>query len=166
MHGSVTKSPISFTTWLPITLLALLALILLWLCYRKCKKQHALSRIGSSDVNQRLVTGVDVHQSVTSTTGPKISSCKIQKTSNVAINNDGANKDTKLTTITENARNLILDKGSLRSVVKKWLDKYFLFRCEQLDYIFMSLYSQWTRIKIKHVVGRIRNMPNQKQIFR
>lgn len=37
-------------------------LILLYLCYRKCKSRNALSRVGSSDTNQRLVTGVDMQQ--------------------------------------------------------------------------------------------------------
>ncbi|VDN82816.1 unnamed protein product [Brugia pahangi] len=112
MRSSVAKSPINFTVWLFIILLILLMLILLYLCYRKCRKQHALSRIGSSDVNQRLVAGIDVQRAATSTTVSHIESSEVQRI-------DGANSDARMTTVTENAFNAVLDGGSSRQTIEQ-----------------------------------------------
>nr|CRZ24593.1 Bm2733 [Brugia malayi] len=112
MRSSVAKSPIRFTVWLFIILLILLMLILLYLCYRKCRKQHALSRIGSSDVNQRLVAGIDVQRAATSTTVSHIESSEVQRI-------DGANSDARVTTVTENAFNAVLDGGSSRQTIEQ-----------------------------------------------
>ncbi|CAG9539994.1 unnamed protein product [Cercopithifilaria johnstoni] len=119
MRSSLAKSPISYTIWLFTILLVLLTLILLCLCYRKCRKQHALSRIGSSDVNQRLVTEIDVQHAATSTVVPHIGSSEIQKTGNVAINSDSAKNDARLITATENVRNVVLDGSSLRKAIEQ-----------------------------------------------
>lgn len=119
MRSGLAKSPISFTIWLFIILLALLTFTLLCLCYRKCRKQHALSRIGSSDVNQRLVTGIDAQRVATSTVVPYVESSEIQKTGNVVINNDGAKSDARLITATENACSVVLDGRSSRLAVRK-----------------------------------------------
>uniref|UniRef100_A0A8R1TVL6 C-type lectin domain-containing protein n=1 Tax=Onchocerca volvulus TaxID=6282 RepID=A0A8R1TVL6_ONCVO len=116
MLSGLAKSSISFTIWLFIILLVLLMLILFYLCYRKCRKQHALSRIGSSDINQRLVTGIDMQRTATSTVIPHIGSSEIQKTGNVAINSDGAKSDA-LITATKNPCNLVLEGGSSRQAI-------------------------------------------------
>ncbi|KAM3727157.1 Exoskeleton protein [Dirofilaria immitis] len=120
MRSGLVKSSISFTIWLFIILLVLLTLILLYLCYRKCRKQHALSRIGSSDINQRLVAGIDVQRAATSIVGPHIGSSEMQKTGNVAINSeDRAKSDATLITATENACSLVLDGGSSRQAIEQ-----------------------------------------------
>ncbi|KAL3981367.1 CUB domain family protein [Acanthocheilonema viteae] len=119
IRSSFAKSPISYTIWMFIILLVLLMLTLLCLCYRKCRKQHALSRIGSSDVNQRLVTGIDVQHAATSTEVPHTGSSEIQKTGSVAINNDSTNNDARLITATKNACNVILDGDSSRHAIEQ-----------------------------------------------
>uniref|UniRef100_A0A1I7VAS0 C-type lectin domain-containing protein n=1 Tax=Loa loa TaxID=7209 RepID=A0A1I7VAS0_LOALO len=114
MRNGLAKSPISFNIWLFIILLVLLTLILLFVCYRKCKKQRALSRIGSSDANQRLVTGIDVQRAATSATVLHIGSSEIQKTNSVAINNNGARNDARVPTVTENASSVVQYRDSSR----------------------------------------------------
>ncbi|VDO35059.1 unnamed protein product [Onchocerca flexuosa] len=125
--SDLAKSSISFTIWLFIILLVLLTLILFYLCYRKCRKQHALSRIGSSDINQRLVTGIDMQRTATSAVIPHIGSSEIQKTGNVAINSDGAKSGATLITATENPCNSVMEGGSSRLVVRNhWKSNFFL----------------------------------------
>uniref|UniRef100_A0A915Q4J2 C-type lectin domain-containing protein n=1 Tax=Setaria digitata TaxID=48799 RepID=A0A915Q4J2_9BILA len=119
MRNSVANSPISFTLWLFIFLLLLLMLILLYLCYRKCRKQHALSRIGSSDVNQRLVTGIDVQRVAPPVIVPHIGSSEFQKTCNVAVNSDDVNSGARTTTTTENAGNAVPDGILLRQTTEQ-----------------------------------------------
>ncbi|OZC10753.1 CUB domain protein [Onchocerca flexuosa] len=117
--SDLAKSSISFTIWLFIILLVLLTLILFYLCYRKCRKQHALSRIGSSDINQRLVTGIDMQRTATSAVIPHIGSSEIQKTGNVAINSDGAKSGATLITATENPCNSVMEGGSSRQAIEQ-----------------------------------------------
>lgn len=72
-----------------------------------------MSRVGSSDVNQRLVTGIDVQHAARSTIIPHIGNSEIHKTGS-ATNNESAKSDTKLFRVTENACNVVPDGNSSR----------------------------------------------------
>ncbi|VDM42285.1 unnamed protein product [Toxocara canis] len=59
VRRGLAAAPFNFTVWLFILVVLLLLLLILYLCYYKCKEKRANSRVGSMDVNQRLVVGVD-----------------------------------------------------------------------------------------------------------
>uniref|UniRef100_A0A183EV54 Secreted protein n=1 Tax=Gongylonema pulchrum TaxID=637853 RepID=A0A183EV54_9BILA len=95
MRSGLAKSSMNFTIWLFLLILLLLMLILLYLCYQKCKEKRALSRVGSADANQRLVSGVDTQHPTTSGISPHLGATEFTKTDTA-----GAKTTTTTTTAT------------------------------------------------------------------
>lgn len=98
-------------------------LILLYLCYQKCRDRHALSRVGSSDANQRLVSGVDVQHATTSGIShlegmgftKTVSPAKTAATNTANINGDATvDRGVQLKPTNANANNEMEDDSSLR----------------------------------------------------
>ncbi|VDN06859.1 unnamed protein product [Thelazia callipaeda] len=105
--NDIANSPANFTIWLFLLLLLFLLLILLYLCYRKYKKQHGLSRISTSDANQRLVGGPDVSQTTITHVAPEFRNIHVQE-NNVSRNDEKAGNNINLESTEQNKREAAL----------------------------------------------------------